>query len=427
MKRKIRSLLALALCLTMMGTALCLSVPVNAYADKQDEINALRAQREAIEARRQEKQAVVDELEEQQAGVMEQKRALDERNTYTLQQIQLNNEEIALYDEMIVEKQKELLGAQTLEQEQLDRYRSRVRAMEENGTINYLAMILKSNNLGELLTAIDDIGEIMLSDKKLEDDYIEARENTEEVKAEYEAYRADINAKQDGLREEQAKLQMELDEASQLLLEIKDNLDSKQAEVDAIQAEEDATEAAIDRLVAELEAERAAAAAAEAARLAAERAAEGGSTSGSAGNANTTGYFIFPVASYVYISSRFGPRIHPITGELKNHNGMDIASNMGTTVYAADGGTVVLAEWYGGYGNCIMIDHGNGYKTLYGHLSYIGVSDGQSVKQGETIGQVGSTGNSTGPHLHFEVYLNGSRIDPEQFYSGLVISPDAGE
>ena len=123
---------------------------------------------------------------------------------------------------------------------------------------------------------------------------------------------------------------------------------------------------------------------------------------------------------YYGITSEFGPRWGT------NHNGMDIAANSGTAVYAADGGRVVLAEWYGGYGNCIMIEHGNGYKTLYGHLSYIGVKDGQYVNQGDTIGQVGSTGNSTGPHLHFEVYSNGSRIDPEQFYSGLNISADAG-
>jgi murein DD-endopeptidase MepM/ murein hydrolase activator NlpD len=174
-------------------------------------------------------------------------------------------------------------------------------------------------------------------------------------------------------------------------------------------------------LVAKLEAERAAEAAAAAAAL-----GGGGSSIASGASAYSTGSFVFPVASYSYISSRFGQRVHPITGVLKNHNGMDIASNMGTSVYAADGGKVVLAEWYGGYGNCIMIDHGNGYKTLYGHLSYIGVKSGQAVNQGDVIGQVGSTGNSTGPHLHFEVYLNGSRIDPEQFYSGLVISADAG-
>ena len=422
MKRKSRRLFSLIVVFCLLLCAL----PMRAFADKQEEIDALKAKRDAIQARRMEKQAVVDQLEAEQAGVMEQKRALDERNLYTFQQIQLNDEEIALYDEMIADKEEELLGAEKLEKEQLERYRARVRAMEENGTLNYLAMILKANNLGELLSAIDDIGEIMQSDRKLEDAYIQARENTEEVKAEYEEYRAEINGKQDVLREEKAKLEAEIAEATELLLSIQDDLENRQAEYDAIMAEEEQTEAAIDRLVAQLEAERA-----EAARRAAEEAAaaaaqNGGGGGSSGGYANATGSFIFPVASYVYISSRFGERVHPITGELKNHNGMDIASNMGTAVYAADGGKVVLAEWYGGYGNCIMIDHGNGYKTLYGHLSSIAVSDGQSVSQGAVIGAVGSTGNSTGPHLHFEVYANDSRIDPEQFYSGLVISQDAG-
>ena len=425
MKRKTKSLLCLALSLCLLLSA----APLRAFAVKQEDIDALKAKRDAIQAQRLEKQAVVDQLEADQANVLEQKRALDERNLYTFQQIQLNDEEIALYDEMIAEKEEELLGAQKLEKEQLERYRARVRAMEENGTLNYLAMILKANNLGELLSAIDDIGEIMQSDRKLEDAYIQAREVTEEVKAEYEEYRAEINGKQDALRREKMQLEAELEEASQLLLSIQQDLENRQAEYDAIMAEEERTEAAIDKLVAQLEAERA-----EAARKAAEEAARiaaaqgGGSSSGGGGAAyaGATGSFVFPVASYVYISSRFGERVHPITGELKNHNGMDIASNMGTTVYAADGGKVVLAEWYGGYGNCIMIDHGNGYKTLYGHLSVIGVSEGQSVSQGAVIGAVGSTGNSTGPHLHFEVYANGSRIDPEQFYSGLVFSPDAG-
>lgn len=422
MKRKIKTLLAGLFC-----CALLLSVsPIRADATTQDDIEALRAERDAIRAQRLEKQAVVDQLEEEQAGILEQKRALDERNLYTLQQIELNDEEIALYDEMIAEKGKELFAAQELENEQLERYRSRVRAMEENGTLNYLAMILKANNLGELLTTIDDIGEIMQSDRQLEDAYIKARENTEEVKAAYEEYRAEINGKQDELREEKEALEKEIDEANELLASIKEDLDSKQAEVDAIYDEEERTNAAIDKLVAELEAERRRAEEEAAAANAAAGGGGGGAVSSGAGSANATGSFMFPVASYVYISSRFGERVHPITGELKNHNGMDIASNMGTTVYAADGGTVVLAEWYGGYGNCIMIDHGNGYKTLYGHLSYIGVYEGQAVNQGDAIGQVGSTGNSTGPHLHFEVYAGGSRIDPEQFFSGLVISPDAG-
>ena len=267
---------------------------------------------------------------------------------------------------------------------------------------------------------MDDVGEIMLRDRQLEDDYIRARENTEEVKSEYQSYQAMISGKQDDLRREQEKLQEEIDEASELLMGLQEDYINRQEEIAEIQAQEDATNAAISALVARLEAERAA----EAAAAAMAAGFGGGDSSGA--SAYSTGSFVFPVASYSYISSRFGERVHPITGELKNHNGMDIASNMGTAVYAADGGKVVLAEWYGGYGNCIMIDHGNGYKTLYGHLSVIGVKNGQSVSQGAVIGQVGSTGNSTGPHLHFEVYSNGSRIDPEQFYSGLIISADAG-
>ena len=412
----------------MLGAVLCAVLiaallPPGALAEvSQAEIEALRAERDEIEKQREAKQAEIDALKEDAVGILVQKRALDERNMYTMQQIQLNEEEIALYDEMIADKEREVLDAQKLEEQQLERYRKRVRAMEENGTLNYLALILKSNDLGEMLTAMDDVGEIMQRDKALEDNYIKARENTEELKAEYEAYRKEVNGKQDALRQDQEKLQAEIDEADELLLGLHEDYMNRQAEIAEIQAQEEATNMAISILVAKLEAERAAAAAAAAA---AGGGGDGGST-GSGAAAYANGTFIFPVATYSYISSRFGERIHPITGELKNHNGMDIAANSGTAVYAADGGKVVLAEWYGGYGNCIMIEHGNGYKTLYGHLSYIGVKNGQYVNQGDTIGQVGSTGNSTGPHLHFEVYSNGSRIDPEQFYSGLNISADAG-
>ena len=415
MNRKIRSLMALVLCTVLTAAAVLDTMPCGAYAVTQAEIDALKEERDAIRAQRQEKQAIVEQLEADKASVVEQKRAMDERNMYTLQQIQLNSDEIALYDEMIADKEKELVEAERLEKEQLDRYRSRVRAREENGSLGYLALILKTTSLGELLTAMDDIGEIMESDKELEDAYIAARKNTEEVKAEYEEYRADINAKQDVLRAEQAELEKDIEEAINLILDIQNNLEERQAEYDEIMAAEDAANANIDKLVAELEAQRRA-----------EQANNGGGSSGAGSGANSTGSFIWPVASYVYVSSRFGQRVHPITGEIKNHTGIDIASNQGTTIYAADGGTITLAAWNGGYGNCVMIDHGNGYVTLYGHMSSNAVSQGQTVSQGDTIGYVGSTGNSTGPHLHFEVLKNGTRIDPEQFFSGLVISADAG-
>ena len=416
-KRKIRAAMALCLSVLLMGTVVSEAIPVPAYAVTQSQIDELKEQRNVIRAQRQEKQAIVEALEAEKADVVAQKQAMDERNMYTLQQIQLNNQEIELYDEMIAEKAAELEEAQRLENEQLERYRARVRAMEENGGYNILAIISKSDSFSDMLTAMDDVGEIMESDRQLEDAYIAARENTESVKADYEDTRAELEELKAQLKAEQEELEKDIEEAIQIILDLENDLENRQAEYDAIMAAEDAANATIDKLVAELEAQRAAEAAAAAA-------AAGGSSGG--GSANASGSFLWPVASYVYVSSRFGLRVHPITGKTKSHTGIDIASNQGTAVYASDGGTVTLAGWNGGYGNCIMIDQGNGYVTLYGHLSSISVSVGQTVSQGATIGAVGSTGNSTGPHLHFEVLKNGTRIDPEQFFSGLTISADAG-
>lgn len=132
--------------------------------------------------------------------------------------------------------------------------------------------------------------------------------------------------------------------------------------------------------------------------------AGGGDHSGSAG------MFSWPVTGT--ITSPFGWRSNPFGGAPEFHQGLDIAAPTGTTVTAAAGGTVIMAQWYGGYGNYILIDHGGGYSTGYGHLSAIYVSTGQSVQRGQAIGAVGSTGQSTGPHLHFEVRIAGKPVDP---------------
>ncbi len=389
---------------------------LTANAVTQSEIDALKAERDKITAQRMEKQAVVDRLEAEKASVVDRKQAMDERNSYTLQQMELNREEIELYDRMILEKELEVTDAETLEKTQLTRYRSRIRAMEENGNLNLIAIVLNSDNLSELMTAFDDIGEIMQSDKAIEKAYRAAKENTEQAKQEYEEVRLELTAKREELEEEQVELQADIDEATQRILDLEFDLENRQREYEEIMAAEDAANAVIDQLVAQLEAER----------KAAEEAANAAGGGGGGGTATATASFVWPVASYVYISSRFGMRVHPITGQTRSHTGLDIASNQGTSVYAADGGKVTMAGWNGGYGNCIMIDHGNGYVTLYGHLNGFAISQGDTVSQGQTIGYVGSTGTSTGSHLHFEVLLNGSRIDPEQFFGGLTFSPDAG-
>ncbi len=117
-----------------------------------------------------------------------------------------------------------------------------------------------------------------------------------------------------------------------------------------------------------------------------------------------------PVAGNV--TSPYGYRVHPITGRWTLHTGIDFGARSGTHIHACRGGTVVRASWYGGYGNAIIVDHGGGMQTLYAHQSAFAVGAGARVAAGQHIGYVGSTGNSTGPHLHFEVYINGRTVDP---------------
>ena len=396
-KKLFCGMLSLLLFVSVLATA--------AQAASQEELDALKAERDALVRQRQTQQKLVNELREQQAGVLEVKQALDERNTFTIWQLELTRQEIELYNHMIAEKDMEVQEALRLETEQLDRYRTRVRAMEENGNTGFLGLLLNTSDLGEFLTAMDDMGEIMESDRALEDAYIAARMNTEKVRAEYEDYKISVELIQADLQAQQAELEAELEEANQLINQITADIESNAAILEEFAAAERQAETNVANMVIALEKER--------------KAKEAAMVKG-------TGSFIWPAPTSTYLTSRFGLRTHPVTGTQKSHTGIDIGAGAGDNALAADGGTVTMAGWNGGYGNCVMIDHGNGYKTLYAHLSSISVAKGSVVDKGVVVGHVGSTGVSTGPHLHFEVWSGESRIDPEQFYSGLTFSPNAG-
>ena len=334
---------------------------------------------------------------------------------------------------------------------QLARYRVRVRAMEENGGYGFLTVVLKTSNLGEFLTALDDMGQIMQSDRELEEAYIAARKNTEQIKSEYEQVRKTLQAKQDELRAEQKQLSAEIDEAVALILELQEDIDERREEYEELLAIEEKADRELQALMAELERQRqeelrrqkeaeeaAARAAAEAAALTAATAQQQQQQQTADGerprprprpcpSVTGTGSFTWPVPSCTYITSRFGLRIHPIYKTERKHSGLDVGAGYGAAIVAADSGSVIRAANIGdGYGNCVIIDHGNGYMTLYAHMSSMTVSEGQSVTKGSSIGYVGSSGLSTGPHCHFEVWSGGSRTDPEQFFSGLTFSTDAG-
>ena len=427
MKKKTKSLLALILSVVTVLSLVLGALPTQAYAVTQSEIDALKKERDKIAGQKAAQQAIVDELEAQHADVLERKLALDERNAFTLEQMELNEQEIALYDQMIEEKAREVDDARALEEQQLERYRTRVRAMEENGNYGFLALVLNAGSLGELLTAMDDIGEIMESDRRLEDEYIAAREHTEEVKAEYEAYKAELEAKQATLRAEQVELQRQIDEATDLINQLLEDIEGNAEELAKLQAAQDEAQKEIDQKVAELERQRAEEEERRRQEAAANNPSGGGGGSSGGGSVTGTGSFTWPCPSCTYITSRVGYRWHPVSGKWKYHSGLDIGAAYGASIVAADGGTVTIAGLNGGYGNCVMIDHGNGYYTLYGHMSSIAVSVGQSVSKGATIGYVGSTGVSTGPHLHFEIRQGTTILDPENWFTGLTYAPDAGE
>ena len=409
--------IALAAMLTL-SLALIAIGSTGAYAigeEYQGEIDSIEAQKEELQAERADMQAGIDELEAQRASVLEQKAALDAQNELARQEIELIDEQISLYTSLVEEKARELEQAEAEEAAQLDTYKTHIRAMEENGKYTYLDIIFRSASLSELLTAIDQIGEIMEADKRLYDEYSAAREHTEDVKAEYESTLAELSDRSDELEAQKADLEEQIASAVDLINELEADLEQARAEYAANEAAEAALNSQLDAINAEIAAQE------EAAR---QEAAQNNQEYTGTGS-TATGSYIWPCPSSTYVTSRYGYRTHPIFGDERVHSGIDISANEGATIIAADSGTVSVATYSSSYGNYVTIDHSNGTYTLYAHMSSLAVSAGQTVSQGDTIGYAGSTGWATGPHLHFEIRSNGGTVDPLAYFSNYSLAPDA--
>jgi murein DD-endopeptidase MepM/ murein hydrolase activator NlpD len=301
----------------------------------------------------------------------------------------------------------EVIVAQNREDEQLARFRSRVRDMEENGFITYLEIIFDSTSFADLLARIDFVADIMRADENAYNALQEARAETEAAKAELEDTRAELYVEEENLEVKIAELEEQLNEANQLIYDMENDLESHRALHALVREEEDRVLREINAAVAELERQRERE---RQRRAAAARAAGNRNTAGGGTAVVGTGEFVRPTAGRV--TSPFGMRRHPVHGDMRMHNGIDIGAPHGQAIVAADSGTVVTSQFNASYGNFIVISHGNGVSTLYAHLSTRQVSVGDTVTRGQRIGLVGSTGVSTGPHLHFEVIVNGTRVNP---------------
>ncbi len=417
MKKKAISIVCIILAFLMMVT-LVVSVigSLGALAaGGQDQIDALEQQKSELQSQQASIQTNIDDLIAQQADVIDQKAAMDEKNELARQEIELINEQIDVYTGLIEDKAEELEKAEAAEQAQYELYRKRVRAMEEEGSYTYLDILFQCRSLSDVLSAIDMIGEIMDSDKRLFEEYKAARETTEQVKAEYEATLAQLGEKQETLEAEKAELEEQIAAAVEVINQLQNDIDAAKAEYAKAAAAEAAAQASINAIIAQMQAEE------EAAR---QEAAQNNQQYTGTGS-TATGTYIWPCPSSTYVTSAFGMRDHPLFGDERPHSGIDIAGSAGSEVLAADSGTVAVATYSSSYGNYVTIYHSNGDYTLYAHMSSLAVSAGQSVTQGDVIGYVGSTGWATGPHLHFEIRVNGSTVDPLSYFSNYTLAPDA--
>ncbi len=399
---------------------------LTASAISQADIDKLEDERQSI----RDQQALVieqmDALEEEKASVIARKEALDMQNELNRQEIEIINEQIELYDQMIAAKEAELDEAIAAEEEQFEIYCGRVRAMEENSSWSYLSYIFKAGSISEMLGRLDDILDIMKHDQNLEAEYIAAREFVEEVKAEYEEIQLQQEDKKAELLEEKEKLEKEIESAFIMIQELEDDLEAYTDAYYENQLLEVEVNAKIEEKRKELEEwQRQQAALQQQQQQQQQQQRPTGSTTPTVGT-NTGGGYYWPTQSSTYITSCFGYRVHPIFGTTKYHAGVDIAANSGATIGAAQAGTVGIAEYSSSYGYYVVVYHADGNSTLYAHMSSMAVSTGQSVSRGQTLGYVGSTGWSTGPHLHFEVRVGGTCVDPLSYYNlGFSYSPSA--
>ena len=437
--KKIASAIAVLLAALMVLSLVFSVIQVPAYADELDE---LQSQKNSLSNQVKECQERLTLLKEQQANVLEQKAALDEQNKLANEQLELVAEEIDAYTKLIEEKAEEVEAARTKEERQLALYQARVRAMEESGGFNILSVIVNSQNFSQLLTAIDDMSEIMASDRELQQQYVEAREETEEIKAEYEAEKAEYEEAQAKLEEERAEIGRQIQANTKELEDLQEELEKAIQEYEAAEAAEAAAAATIANMIAEYQRKKAEEAAANQSAIVdqmnqanqeaiangeeppyTEEEIQNATNSGSqlgGGTASSTGGLTWPVPCSTRVTSRFGTRSDPFTGKTATHNGIDIDgfNNDGNIIVAAADGTVITASYDGAYGNYVVIDHGD-ITTLYAHMSGMAVSAGDYVTAGQTIGYLGATGRATGTHCHFEVFVGGSRVDPASYFSGL--------
>jgi murein DD-endopeptidase MepM/ murein hydrolase activator NlpD len=403
-----------------------LSSGIKIYNDQYDDaIAAAEAVKSEYEQKASDIQEQINTLSTEYDSILAYIQELDiKQNDLAAQITQITGKVEELTEEK-EDTEKKLAEAEAKKEEQYEKMSARIQSVYENGETTYLDILLSSGSIFEILNRYEYVSEISEYDDKLFSDYTETVAEVKMYNERLEAQLASLQEVQDTY-DTAMEYSEELEDAkNQALQECADKLGVSK-ELYAEYLVEIETQNMTIEQAKEAQEAAAKAAAEEAARIAAAQAAaqakltSTGSTTVSSvtlSNVSDLGGMIWPLPGYSSISSSFGPRTSPTAGASSYHKGIDIPAPVGTPIVAAIAGTVITSTYGSSEGNYVQIDHGNGVVTQYMHCSSLAVSVGQTVQQGQVIAYVGSTGVSTGAHLHFGVIINGTKYNPLQYVS----------
>ncbi len=361
-------------------------------AQKQKEIEETESLKSELQSGLTDVQEVIDSLESLKSDLSAYVTTLDAQLTAAQEKITQLNEMISEKEDEIVQTQAELDEALEQEETQYEAMKARIKLMYERGNDFYFEAILTAGSFADMLNRADYVERINQSDQKIFEEFQATREYVEVCKEQLEAEQELLEEAKSEVEAEQESLEALIAEKQTQIAAYESDIINQEKRVAEYEAEIAARDAEIEALEAAVEAEQAALEAAT--------------------NTYDGGMFAWPAPSYTRISDDYGYRTDPITGTTKFHSGIDMAAPGGSPILAAYGGTVAAASYSSSMGNYVMINHGGGLYTVYMHASALYVSTGDTVTKGQQIAAVGTTGRSTGNHLHFAVRLNGEYVSP---------------
>lgn len=381
--QRVVSIVALILALLMLSSVLLTGLQV--FAVTQSEVDKLKADADAA---KKEKDRLAKDLaaaKKDASKLEEQIKLLDQQMEAADNEIAAQEKLVSELEKLVEEKQRELENSETSLEEAYEASRQRIRFMAEFGSTSYLQILLSAEDFYDFLNRLEVIRQVSVSDQEMLDKLRVAKDSVEQQKASLDASLAEAASTKADLEKNVQTLQDQRDQKDKDLTTLENKKD--QINTDYIEAMEKA-----DQLVEDYQ------------KAAAEFSAK---------NPYVEGGWMWPLPrTNNVITSKYGYRTHPVTGKWKLHTGIDLRASKGTNIFAAKAGTVVTSEYSSSWGNYVIISHGGGYTSLYAHMTKRNVKVGATVKQGQVIGTVGSTGWSTGAHLHYELRKNNQSYNP---------------